>query len=134
MKNIFVLTFAALIFALSACEQKKDLSTKASEATQELTEKVQDAAQQTAKDVAAKAQEGAKKAGEEAVKVGKEVVVNVQDKAKNSAVIVKQTSDQFLADTIEHGREVTKTQNSAARQRGQNAEDEMMMDLGKGGK
>jgi hypothetical protein len=128
MKNKLIFIFVALVFAMSACEQKKDLATQATEATIELTEKVQESAQQAKKELATKVQDVATKTGNEAIKASKEVAATVQDKAQETKV----TADQFLADTLEHGREVTKTQTSVSRQRGQKAEDELMMEVGKG--
>ncbi len=126
MKTKLIFTTAALVLALTACEQKKDLATQAGEAAKDLTEKVQESAKQTTKELAEKAQDAASKTGAEAVKASKEVAAKVQEGAQKT----KESADQFLADTVEHGREVTKTQNSASRQRGQKAEDEMMMEVG----
>ncbi|MDP2805652.1 MAG: hypothetical protein Q8O24_06875 [Gallionellaceae bacterium] len=130
MKTILILTTAVLVLALSACEQKKDLPTQAGEAAKELTEKVQESAQQATKELATKAQDAASKTGAEALKASKEVAATVEAGAQKT----KEGADQFLADTVEHGREVTKSQNSASRQRGQKAEDEMMMEVGGKGK
>lgn len=126
MKTKLIFMVAALVLALTACEQKKDLATQAGEAAKELTEKVQESAQMATKEMAIKAQDAAAKTGEEALKASKEVAAKVQDSAQKT----KETADQFLADTVEHGREVTKSQYSASRQRGQKAEDEMMMEVG----
>lgn len=126
MINKITFTVAALVLALTACEQKKDLAAQAGDATKELTEKVQESAQQATKELATKAQDVATKTGVEALKASKEVAATIQDDAQKT----KETADQFLADTLEHGRDVTKTQNSASRKNGQKAEDEMMMEIG----
>lgn len=122
--------FPLCFFFLTACGQKADPAAKASEATKEVTQQTQEAIQQTSKEIPQKVQESAEKISNDAAKAAKEGTAG-KEGAKKSAVEVKETAEQALAETVGHAQEVTKTQKSEPRQRGQKAEDEMMLEIEK---
>ena len=121
----------ALFIPLTACEQKADLAAKPIEAGREVAQKTQEFAAQEAKELTKKAQESAQKISNDASKAAKDGVEVSKDGAKKSALVVKETAEQTLAETVGHAQEITKTQKSESRQHGQKAEDEMMMEIEK---
>ena len=116
MKTKLLILSATLVFSASGCEQKIDLANKPAAANQEAKQKIQESVEQVK---------------EVTNGPGKVLPQPTESSQKKSPPIVKETTEQSLADISKHGREVTKTQESKTRTRAQMAEDEMAKDLGK---
>ena len=116
MKTKLLFLSATLVFSASGCEQKIDLANKPAAANQEAKQKIQESVEQVK---------------EVTNGPGKVLPQPTESSQKKSPPIVKETTEQSLADISKHGREVTKTQESKTRTRAQMAEDEMAKDLGK---
>jgi hypothetical protein len=113
MKTKLIILSAAFVFSTTGCEQKTD------PANQQDKQKIEN--------TAGPAKEGKK----EPANAGKSHPQAVENSAKISTPIAKETTEQSLADISKHGREITKTQESKSRTRAQMAEDEMLKDLEK---
>lgn len=131
MKTILSILFIMIAIPLTACDQKPDLAAKAVEAGKEAAQKVQNSAQQTANDAAKATKEAAKEVASDATKAAKEAAEAGKEGAIKSVAVVKETTEQALASTVDAAQKLTKTQESKPRQRAQNAEAEMLRELEK---
>ncbi len=120
MKTNFLILLSVLAITLTACTQQKEEPVKKS-----VTESTD------GKDVVQKAKEAAPPVTNNSAQKATEPVKAVDNGAKKSPSAGNATTEQALSETIEHAQTVTKTQKSEARQRGQKAVDEMMMEVEK---
>jgi len=120
MKTNLLVILSILAITLSACTQQKEEPVKKSvtEGTEDkaVVHKAKEAAPPVTNDAAQKINEPGKAAD------------NVTKKPPSAG---NPATEQALSETIEHAQAVTKTQKSEARQRGQKAVDEMMMEVEK---
>jgi hypothetical protein len=127
MKTYLTILSVVFVVSISACGQKTEPSSdKSSSLGKEIPLKEQTAIQPVSKELAPTVQESVPVA----VKTVKEKTATVNPAVTpQAAPVVKETTEQFLHETVAHAQEITKTQTSKSRQRGQNAEDEMMTEI-----
>lgn len=113
---IIIYVFAISLAACSPKEESVKKSATESTENKEVIQKAKEAVPAKTNDSATLATEPAKATG---------------NSTKKPPVTGNATPDQTLSETIEHAQTVTKTQKSEARQRGQKAVDEMMMEVEK---
>jgi len=116
MKTTLIIISAALVITMSACNQKEKLVEKTATESKDVIQKVQETAPQVT---------------HETTKKVNGTVKAVEDGTKKPAPAANVTTEQALTETVDHAQAVTKTQKSESRQRGQKAEDEMMMEIEK---
>lgn len=120
---------AAVVVSLVACGQKTDSAAKVTETSKGAEQRGREEVRQLSGDVAASKPQ---QVGNGGVKAAGEMAASAKEGAKKSSAAVKDPTEQALAETIAHAQEVTRTQSSGARLRGQKAEDEMMMEAERG--
>jgi len=116
MNSKLIILATALAISATGCEQKTDLTTPSAVAGKTGMQKTQVTVEQ--KNVRPK---------EAAHTLPKKTASS----EKKSAAAMNETAEQSLAEISTRSREVTKTQESKARNHAQNAEDEMLKDLEK---
>lgn len=119
MKTKLSLVLSVLVVTLTACTQK-DEPVKNSAAENPVS-----------KEAVQKTKEATAPVTNDAAKQVTEPVKAVQKPATVAPTAAKVTTEQALSETIDHAQAVTKTQKSEARQRGQKAVDDMMMEVEK---
>jgi len=124
MKTHLIIISTVLTFCITACDRKSE-EPKVSTAPTGVVQKVSEPVPATTVVEAPK-----KPVETEIVKeVRKTADVHAVEGVKNSASpktkVPAVSTEQVLADTVDHAREVTKTQVSGSRQHSQKAEDEM---------
>jgi hypothetical protein len=119
MKLIFL--SLALVISATGCEQKTNLTTPSTVTGTTSSQKIQEVTEQK------------NEMPQESSKMLPKTTKNSESKSVTavSVIAVKETAEQSLAEISTRSREVTKTQESKARNHAQNAEEEMLKDLGK---